>query len=85
MTDSDPSRSTAAAVKTFSLFKQTFRLPIVLWQSLFFIGPLCFMVAMSFFIVRNYRMQEDFVVKNGMMSMKMAQRRTESVTLKASV
>ncbi len=64
MTDSDPSRSTAPAVKTFSLFKQTFRLPIVLWQSLFFIGPLCFMVAMSFFIVRNYRMQEDFVMKN---------------------
>ena len=64
MTDSDPSRSTAPAVKTFSLFKQTFRLPIVLWQSLFFIGPLFFMVAMSFFIVRNYRMQEDFVMKN---------------------
>ncbi|MEC7852435.1 MAG: ABC transporter permease [Pseudomonadota bacterium] len=46
------------------MFKLTFRLPIVLWQSLFFIGPLFFMVAMSFFIVRNYRMQEDFVMKN---------------------
>ena len=64
MTDSDTSTPTAPGVRTFSIFKQTFRLPIVLWQSLFFIGPLCFMVAMSFFIVRNYRMQEDFVMKN---------------------
>ena len=46
------------------IFKQIFRMPIVLWQSLFFVGPLFFMVAMSFFVVRNYRMQEAFVVKN---------------------
>jgi hypothetical protein len=54
----------ASAARQSSIFKLTFRLPIILWQSLFFIGPLCFMVAMSFFIVRNYRMQEAFVTKN---------------------
>ncbi|MEC7050541.1 MAG: ABC transporter permease [Pseudomonadota bacterium] len=64
MTVSDPPRPAASAARHSSIFKLTFRLPIVLWQSLFFIGPLFFMVAMSFFIVRNYRMQEDFVMKN---------------------
>ena len=64
MTDSDPPRPAVSAARHSSIFKLTFRLPIVLWQSLFFIGPLFFMVAMSFFIVRNYRMQEDFVMKN---------------------
>ncbi|XDZ65220.1 ABC transporter permease [Alphaproteobacteria bacterium LSUCC0684] len=47
-----------------SLFKYSLRLPIVIWQALFFIAPLIFMVAMSFFIVRNYRMTEAFVMKN---------------------
>ncbi len=37
-----------------------FRLPIILWQALFFIGPLIFVVAMSFFVVKNYRMVETF-------------------------
>ena len=46
------------------LFQQALRLPIVIWQSLFFIAPLCFLVAMSFFIVRNYRMTEAFEMKN---------------------
>ena len=64
MTDPDPPRTAASAARDSSIFKLTFRLPIVLWQSLFFIGPLFFMVAMSFFVVRNYRMQEDFVMKN---------------------
>ena len=64
MTISNPPRPAAAVARHSSIFKLTFQLPIVLWQSLFFIGPLFFMVAMSFFIVRNYRMQEDFVMKN---------------------
>jgi spermidine/putrescine transport system permease protein len=46
------------------LFKHTMRMPIVVWQSLFFIAPLFFLVAMSFFIVRNYRMTEAFEMKN---------------------
>ena len=41
-------------------FKNALRLPIIIWQALFFIAPLIFMVAMSFFIVRNYRMTEAF-------------------------
>ncbi|MEM1298190.1 MAG: ABC transporter permease [Pseudomonadota bacterium] len=45
-------------------FALTFRLPIILWQTLFFLGPLIFMVAMSFFLVKNYRMEEAFELKN---------------------
>lgn len=45
-------------------FALTWRLPIIIWQVLFFVGPLLFMVAMSFFLVRNYVMQEAFVFKN---------------------
>ena len=43
-----------------SLYALTFRLPIIIWQSLFFVGPLIFVVAMSFFVVKNYRMVETF-------------------------
>ena len=42
----------------------TWRLPIIIWQALFFLGPLLFMVAMSFFLVKNYRMEEAFEFKN---------------------
>ena len=45
-------------------FALTFRLPIVFWQLLFFIGPLVFMIAMSFFLVKNYRMTEAFELVN---------------------
>lgn len=47
-----------------NLYALTFRLPIIVWQFLFFIGPLLFMVAMTFFLVQNYRMEEAFVFKN---------------------
>ena len=50
--------------KSSDIFKQALRLPIVIWQCLFFIAPLFFLVAMSFFIVRNYRMTEAFELKN---------------------
>ena len=40
------------------------RLPMILWQALFFIGPLVFMIAMSFFLVKNYRMVEAFEFTN---------------------
>lgn len=45
-------------------FALTFRLPIIIWQLLFFIGPLIFMIAMSFFLVKNYRMVEAFEFVN---------------------
>lgn len=35
-------------------------MPVIIWQFLFFIGPLLFMIAMSFFLVKNYRMVEAF-------------------------
>jgi len=48
----------------WSVYKLTWRLPIIIWQFLFFIGPLALMVAMSFFLVKNYRMVEAFEMKN---------------------
>ena len=46
------------------LFALTWRLPIIVWQVLFFVGPLLFMIAMSFFLVKNYRMVEAFEMTN---------------------
>lgn len=40
------------------------RLPLIVWQTLFFVGPLLFMVAMSFFLVKNYRMEPTFDLGN---------------------
>jgi spermidine/putrescine transport system permease protein len=46
------------------LYAWTWALPMIVWQGLFFVGPLVFMVAMSFFFVKNYRMQPAFVLDN---------------------
>jgi spermidine/putrescine transport system permease protein len=54
-----PSRQTGSR-----LYAWTWALPMILWQGLFFVGPLVFMVAMSFFFVKNYRMQPAFVLDN---------------------
>ena len=45
-------------------FSLTWRMPMPVWQALFFIGPLLFMIAMTFFLVKNYRMTEAFEMKN---------------------
>ena len=50
--------------KRSNFFKHSLRLPIVIWQALFFIAPFFFLIAMSFFVVRNYRMTEAFEMKN---------------------
>ena len=50
--------------KRFSIYPYVWRLPLLIWQGLFFIGPLLLMVAMSFWLVRNYRMTPDFVFDN---------------------
>lgn len=50
--------------KRFSAYPYVWRLPLLIWQGLFFVGPLILMVAMSFWLVRNYRMEPDFVFKN---------------------
>lgn len=47
-----------------SIYPYVWRLPLLIWQGLFFIGPLLLMVAMSFWMVRNYRMEPDFVFRN---------------------
>jgi len=46
------------------LYAIAWRLPMLVWQGLFFIGPLVFMVAMSFFLVKNYRMEPAFQFSN---------------------
>lgn len=46
------------------LYALTWRLPIILWQAVFFVGPVLFMVAISFFVVKNYRMMPAFEFVN---------------------
>jgi ABC-type spermidine/putrescine transport system permease subunit I len=46
------------------IYAMTWRLPIIIWQLLFFVGPVIFMIAMSFFLVKNYRMTEAFEFVN---------------------
>lgn len=48
----------------FDIYALTWRLPIIIWQLLFFVGPVVFMIAMSFFLVKNYRMVEAFEFVN---------------------
>jgi spermidine/putrescine transport system permease protein len=52
------------AGKKIDLYALTWRLPIIFWQLLFFVGPVLFMVAISFFVVKNYRMTEAFEFVN---------------------
>lgn len=47
-----------------NLYALTWRVPIIVWQLIFFVGPVLFMVAMSFFLVKNYRMTEAFEFVN---------------------
>jgi spermidine/putrescine transport system permease protein len=63
-TSSAENTPTATAKRRFNGYPLTWRLPIIFWQTLFFLGPLIFMVAMSFFLVKNYRMVEAFELKN---------------------
>ncbi|MEM7440136.1 MAG: ABC transporter permease [Pseudomonadota bacterium] len=51
-------------MRRLNLYALAFRLPIIIWQALFFIGPLIFVVAMSFFVVKNYRMVETFELES---------------------
>ena len=50
--------------RPFDLYALTWRLPIILWQAVFFVGPVLFMVAISFFVVKNYRMMPAFEFVN---------------------
>ncbi len=46
------------------LYRLTWRLPLLLWQGAFFVVPLLFMAAMTFWLVQNYRMEPAFVLTN---------------------
>ena len=50
--------------RKLDLYALTWRLPIIVWQFIFFVGPVLFMVAISFFVVKNYRMTEAFEFVN---------------------
>ena len=47
-----------------SLYGLTFSLPLLIWQLVFFVFPLCFLVALSFWTVRNFAMRPDFDTVN---------------------
>jgi spermidine/putrescine transport system permease protein len=53
-------------IKNIDVYALTWRLPVIVWQVLFFLAPLIFMIAMSFFLVKNYRMIEAFEFINWM-------------------
>lgn len=47
-----------------SLYGLTFSLPLLVWQLLFFVFPLLFLVALSFWTVKNFAMRPDFDTVN---------------------
>lgn len=50
--------------RRIDLYSTLWRLPLLVWQGLFFVVPLVFMAAMSFWLVKNYRMEPAFVFDN---------------------
>ncbi|UCI23059.1 ABC transporter permease (plasmid) [Mesorhizobium sp. B2-1-8] len=46
--------------KSITLYGLTFSLPMLIWQVMFFLAPLVFLIALSFWTVRNFRMESDF-------------------------
>lgn len=47
-----------------STYRLVWRLPLLVWQGAFFVVPLAFMAAMSFWLVQNYRMEPAFITTN---------------------
>ena len=50
--------------KSITLYGLTFSLPMLVWQLLFFLAPLLFLIALSFWTVKNFRMEPDFDAVN---------------------
>ena len=46
--------------RPISLYGLTFSLPLLVWQVVFFVFPLLFLVALSFWTVKNFTMTPDF-------------------------
>ena len=65
---SDPARATALAVSREraprSLFGVALGAPMLIWQVVLFVAPLCFLVMMTFWSVRNYKLTPDFTLAN---------------------
>ncbi|RTL94469.1 MAG: ABC transporter permease subunit [Hyphomicrobiales bacterium] len=51
-------------VPRLSIYGLTFALPLLLWQMLFFLLPLVFLVALSFWSVHSFRLVSDFNPSN---------------------
>lgn len=47
-----------------SIYSLTFALPLLIWQLAFFLFPLLFLVALSFWTVKNFQMRPDFDTVN---------------------
>jgi spermidine/putrescine transport system permease protein len=47
-----------------SMYRLFWRLPLILWQGAFFVVPVIFLGAMTFWLVVNYRMEPAFVLTN---------------------
>lgn len=50
--------------RKFDPYPHVWRLPLLLWQGAFFVVPLLFMAALSFWLVKNYRMEPAFAFDN---------------------
>lgn len=50
--------------RSVTLYGLTFSLPLLVWQLLFFLFPLAFLVALSFWTVRNFRLEPGFDTVN---------------------
>lgn len=50
--------------RRFDPYPHVWRLPLLLWQGAFFLIPLLFMAALSFWLVKNYRMEPAFAFDN---------------------
>ncbi|MEL6290497.1 MAG: ABC transporter permease [Pseudomonadota bacterium] len=61
MTDTTP---TAKPRRKVDLYAIVWRIPLIVWQGLFFVIPLLFLVYLSFWLVRNYRMTPAFETVN---------------------
>ncbi len=54
----------SAKTNQTNFYALAWRAPLIAFQGLFFVGPLLFMFAMSFFLVKNYRMEPALQLGN---------------------
>lgn len=47
-------------LRRFNSYAAAWPTPMLIWQTLFFIVPLCFLLVMTFWLVKNYRMTPGF-------------------------